>query len=173
MRSIAVPLGWLFAGALALALAGCGGGGGGGSGEIRTISPSDTVLQGTWQRSITYDGTQSAAVSVGASSVPLESDLAAFTTATVALLFVDRFPNKTVSVSGNTVTVTDPGTGQMFTLVVNSFVATNYSGCGACNVGTSVTLTLTVNVTENGVLNSVTISQTRNTVLTIRFTRTA
>lgn len=174
MKLDAVPFRWLFAFALLLALAACGGGGGGGgSGEIRTISPGGSTLQGTWNRTVTYDGTQSATNSVGAASVPSVSDVAAFTTADVALLLVDRFPGKSVTRSGSTLSVTDAATNTNFTLVVNSFVAADYVDCGTCTVGTSITFTITANITENGTFENQPISRTRNTVITLRFTRTA
>jgi hypothetical protein len=173
MKFDAVPLRWLFGLGLLLALAACGGGGGGGTGEIRTISPGGSTLQGTWNRTITYDGTQSASASVGAASVPLVGDVAAFTTADVALFLVDRFPGKTVTRSGSTLNVTDAATNTNFTLVVNSFVAADYVDCGACTVGTSITFTITANITENGTFENQPISRTRNSVITLRFTRTA
>ena len=172
MKLDAVPLRWLFAFALLLALGACGGGGGGGgSGEIRTISPGGSTLQGTWSRTITYDGTQSPSVSVAAASVPLESDVAAFTTANVALLLVNLYPGKDVTPNGSTLTFSDSDTN--LTLVVNSFVASNYVDCGTCTVGTFVTFTITANITENGTLDGQGISRTRPIVMGVRFTRTA
>lgn len=173
MRLDAVPFRWLFAFALLLALGACGGGGGGGGGEIRTISPGDSVLQGTWQRRITYDGVQSGAQSLNGSEVPIESEVAAFTTATVAVLLIDRFPNKNVAVNGNRVTVTDPGTGQVLNVTVNIIWSSSYAGCGSCVVGTAVTIALTVNITETGTLDHQTFGGSRDSTLIVRFTRTA
>ena len=59
-------------------------------------------------------------------------------------------------------------------LVVNSFTASDYLGCGTCVVGTSVSYTLTVNFSESGVFEGVTVNPGTDTlVLKFVYTRTA
>jgi hypothetical protein len=175
MKLDAVPFRWLFAFALLLALAACGGGGGGGgSGEIRTISPGGAALQGTWLRTITFQGgtvgATSTQLTVTAADVPTESEAGAFTTSTAAALQAGRFPNKTVTPNGSTLSVTDPDTG--FTVQVHGLSITNYVGCGSCAVGTAVTLTITADLTEGGLFDGTTFTTVRhNVVLTLRYER--
>ena len=176
MKLDAVPFRWLFAFALLLALGACGGGGGGGgaSGEIRTISPGGAVLQGTWLRTITFQGgtvgATSTQLTVTAAAVPTESEAGAFTTSTAAQLQAGRFPNKTVDQNGSTLSVTDPDTG--FTVQVHGLSVTNYVDCGSCAVGTAVTLTITADLTEGGLFDGTTFTTVRhNVVLTLRYER--
>ena len=59
--------------------------------------------------------------------------------------------NYTVTVNGNTTTITGPNTN--YTIVINSYSASNYQGCGACGVGSTVSFTMVINATEGGLLD--------------------
>ena len=162
-----------FAAVLLLALAGCGGGGGVSDVPAgRLFAPADE-LQGNWQRTVTFDGQATAATSVAGADVPSESEAAAFTTATVAQLEVLRFPGKTVTVSANTVTVTDPDPPvSNFTVQVNALVVTDYAGCRTCAVGSIVTFKITADLTESGLLDGAPPLPTpRSSVLLVRYQR--
>lgn len=160
----------LFTAALLLVLAACGGGGGGGDGSAGRLFAPEVALQGSWQRTISFDGQASASTVVAGADVPSESEAGAFTVATVAQLEAARFPDKTVTVTTNSLRATDPDTD--FTVVVNSLTVTNFTGCGSCAVGTVVSFTITANLTESGRLDGVNVAATtRNSVLTVRYQR--
>lgn len=162
---------WCLA-ALALNLAACGGGGGGSDTQVSTISPATPALQGSWQLTISVDGTPRAPTDLTAADVPTQTAANEFTAAGVAQLFALTFPNKTVTRSGSTVTVTDPDTS--YVLVVNSVSVSGYQGCGSCGVGSAVSVTLAVNFSEGGRFDGITVpARTFDATVTFRYQRTA
>ena len=118
-----------------------------------TVAPTFTPpLSGNWRLSVTAEGETVDAGVVPASNVPTAQTVSQMSVANFGgLLAPVTGTSYTVSVSGNTITVTGPGTN--FTIVVNSFSASNYQSCGACGVGSQVSLLLTVNTTESGTID--------------------
>jgi hypothetical protein len=162
---------WCLA-ALALTLAACGGGGSGSATQVSTIDTATPAFQGNWQLTISFDGTPRAPIDLAASDVPTQTVATEFTAATVAQLVARTFPNKTVTQSGSTVTVTDPDTS--YVLVVNSVSVSGYQGCGSCGVGSAVSVTLAVNFSESGRFDGVTVpARTFDAAVTFRYQRTA
>lgn len=161
----------LFCAALLLSLAACGGGGGGDGGEIRHVNTPGNLLEGNWQLTVSFDGNAAAPTAVAAADVPSEAAAATFSRDTVAQLEVARFPGKTVSVNLNQVAVSDADTN--YQVVVNGIVAINdYQSCGTCAVGTTVSFTITANLTEGGTFDGVAFTTaTHNSLLTLRYVR--
>jgi hypothetical protein len=163
---------WCLAAALALVLSACGGGGGGSDGQVRTISPATPALQGSWQLTISFDGTPRAPVDLAAGDVPTQTAASEFTAAAVAELVARTFPNKTVTRTDSTITVTDPDTS--YVLVINSVSVSGYEGCGSCGVGSAVSVTLGVGFSESGRFDGITVpARSFNATVTLRYQRTA
>ena len=154
---------------VAVFAAACGGGGG----DAPPDTPADTAITGNWALTITAEGETSTAVAVPASAVPTAAQVQQLTTANVAQTFATTsFQGLTVNVSGSTVTVTGPGTN--YTLVINSFQASGYQGCGACTVGTQVSYTVNMSYTESGVLQNQAVPANNDSITVLfRFVRTA
>lgn len=157
------------AAATALLLAACGGGGGD-DGDIRTIEPATPAFQGTWQVEANIDGTTTAAVGAAAAAVPTQQAAASLSATSLAqLIAATRFQGYTVTVNGSTLSVSDPDTN--YALTINSFTVSDYQGCGACGVGTSVRYTVAMNFTESGTLDGFAIPVTTEDAV-VRFTYT-
>ncbi|HEY0822427.1 MAG TPA: hypothetical protein VGD76_01460, partial [Ramlibacter sp.] len=59
-----------------------------------------------------------------------------------------------------------------FTVQVNALVVTDYAGCGTCAVGSIVTLKITADLTESGLLDGAPPLPTpRSSVLLVRYQR--
>lgn len=164
---------WMAAAAAALLLAGCGGGSADGPGQQQILAPANPGIQGAWQLAVTANDVGIAPVAVAAGNVPSAEDVNALDANAVAQIVGSTlFQGYSVSVSGNTVRVTDPDTN--YVLVVNSFTTSNYQGCGACGVGSIVSYTLSVGFGESGVIDARNVPATTGTlVLRLRYTRTA
>lgn len=168
---------WIGAASVVLFLAACGGGGGsagvtggsGGSGTGGSVAPGVPTLQGTWQLTITpLNGVTTAAVTVGATEVSTTGQLDA--PAVARLLAQTRFQAYTTTVTGSSIRVVDPDTDYL--MVVDSVTSSGFEGCGTCGVGTEITFTLSVNFTESGVFEGLTIpSRTTSTEVEVRYVR--
>lgn len=163
---------WLAVSLSALLLAGCGGGGEEGGSRLFG-PPGNATLQGTWQLSVEVDGVLAAPVSVEASVVPTAEMVAQFDTAAAAQqVAIASFQGKVVTVSGSTLRVTDPDTN--YVLVIDSFTVSDYQGCGSCGVGSSVSFTLTLAISESGVFDGLAVPAATGTmVVRFRYTRIA
>jgi hypothetical protein len=118
------------------------------------------TLTGTWEMKLNFDGQTFVAGQIPGSSVPTQTMLSQLNTEMLVgqLTAAEVAQGMTVSGSGNTFTLTGPNTNYTFT--INSFSFTNYQGCGTCGVGSSVTYTVTFNITEGGLLEGVQEPQT-------------
>lgn len=164
-----LPL-WFAAGCAALFLAGCGGGGDDGPG--RSLAPGGPSVQGTWVLTVSIGSTTHAPVDVAATDVPSEDDVANLSAAAVAeLTGTTVFQGYTVTVTGNSIHVTDPNTD--YRLRINSLATANYRGCGDCRVGDEVTFDISVNFTESGLLDGTSVPLNTDTlVMHLRYRRT-
>jgi hypothetical protein len=168
---------WFAASVTMLLLAACGGGGGEeGAGRLFG-PPGNATLQGTWQLSVEVDGVPAPPVTVEASVVPTAEMVAQFDTPAVAQqVGIATFQGRVVTVSGSTLRVTDAeiNNNTNYVLVINSFTASDYQGCGSCGVGSTVSFTLTLDVSESGVIDGVTVPAATGTmVVRFRYLRTA
>lgn len=154
---------------LAASVAGCGGGGGGG--DDAPEPPPAVVFEGNWQLSVSEGGNTSGPVTVPASTVPSAADVDRMTTEEVARqVSSSNFQGYTVAIAGKTIRVTGPDTD--YTLVINSFEASNYQGCDPCGIGSRVAFDLSVNVTQGGTVDGQQIpTSTESVTLGLRYTR--
>lgn len=151
-----------------LLVAGCGGGSG--DSGVREVSP--VVIQGTWELTATSKGVTSHPVSVPGTAVPTQVLLSRLTANDIAKLLALLFQDYTTSVEGSTLTVT--GSDTSYQLTVNSFTVSDYMGCGACGVGSTVTYTATVGFSESGTFKGQAIPPGKGTlVVDFRYLRTA
>ena len=137
-------------------LIGCGGGGGGSS-EVEpspsVAAPVAPVFAGNWRLFVTVEGVQTdTGVITPGDKVPTAETVSQLTVANFSGALVEvPVAGYVVTVDGNRITVTGPNTN--FTVTVNSFSVSNYQSCGACGVGSEVSLQLNVNMTEGGVFD--------------------
>jgi hypothetical protein len=123
------------------------------------VSPTFTGangLSGNWEQRMMIEGQDILVGTFPGASVPTSDSLANATAATaysyVAPTNVSANGSVyTVTSNGNTTTITGPNTS--FTLTINSYSFTNYVGCGACGVNSTVSAVMNVNFTSGGTLD--------------------
>lgn len=121
------------------------------------------ALSGNWQQTTVVEGQSIVGGIVPGNAVPTELILTQSTAATAANYLAPtnvtaNGSTYTVSSNGNTTTITGPGTN--FTLTVNSYSFSNFQGCGACGVNSTVSVTMNANYTAGGTLDGQSIPTT-------------
>ena len=121
-----------------------------------SVSPNFTPpLSGTWRMFITAEGqTIDTQTDFVGKDVPTAQTLSSFNANQFGFgtfLAPVAGVNYTVTVNGNTTTITGPNTN--YTVVINSFQVSNFQGCGACGVGSAVSFTIVINSTQGGLLD--------------------
>ena len=113
-------------------------------------SGGGSTLTGQWEMILTVEGQEFSAGNVDASVVPSTEVLAATDYNVVLSSAGGTYTSDgyTVTVNGNTVTTVGPNVN--LTTVINNFTVTNYSGCGSCGVGSSVSFAYTYDYTFSG-----------------------
>lgn len=130
------------------------------------VSPTFTApsgLSGNWQQTTTVEGQTIVGGLVAASAVPTAQILTQSNASTAASYLAPtnvtaNGSTYTVSANGSTTTITGPGTN--FTLTVNSFSFSNFQGCGACGINSTVSVTMNANYTAGGTLDGQSIPTT-------------
>ena len=166
---------WFAAVASALLLAACGGGGGGSDEKQVDVGPETPALQGTWQLSATENGVPYGGTAVVAADVVTSGELDDLTRADIArLIGATVFSGYTVTFPTTRSLRATNNVNTDYTVTINSFAASDYTGCGTCGVGSTVRFTVAANVTQGGVLNGTTVPDgTGNTQFVFTFTRTS
>jgi hypothetical protein len=120
---------------------------------ITEPKPASGGLAGNWSYLITVNsGGQSGTVDAGpvpGSAVPTLAQLQSVDY--FRQQFTEAYEGMTITGSGNTISVVGPHDN--FTITINSFSASNYQGCGACGVGSTVTYNTVANYTIAGVIS--------------------
>lgn len=119
-----------------------------------SVSPNFTPpLAGNWRMFITAEGqTIDTQTDMPGSAVPTAVTIGSYSANQFGTFLAPvAGVNYTVTVSGNTTTITGPNTN--YTIVINSFSASSYQGCGACGVGSTVSFTMAINATAGGLLD--------------------
>ena len=130
-----------------------------------SVSPKFTPpLTGTWRMFLTVEGqTIDTQTNFAGKDVPTIQTVSSFGANQFGTFLAPvAGVNYTVAVNGNTTTITGPSTN--YTMVINSFQASNYQGCGACGVGSQVSFTMVINSTQGGLLNGVQVPTTTQNV---------
>lgn len=126
---------------------------------VIAVSPTFTpagALAGNWEQRMLIEGQNVLIGTFPGKAVPLADIVTQSTTATAYsyLAPTNVAANGsvyTVSSNGNTTTITGPNTN--FTMTINSFGFSNYVGCGACGVGSTVSVVMNANFTAGGTMD--------------------
>lgn len=131
-----------------------------------------SALSGQWTMVVIVEGTEVNVGTFAGSAVPsssaiVDTDFEAAIGQAASSYSSDGY---TVTGNGNTVTVVGPGTN--LTITINTFSLANYTGCGSCGVGSTVSYSMNYSYTYNGfdsttTFNNLTLSGTS----TVRYTR--
>jgi hypothetical protein len=128
-------------------------------------------LTGTWELRIEEAGESFVAGQFPASAVPTQETIGQFSNAFFqGITSFDNADGKTVTVSGNTATITGPNTN--YTVHLDQMTVTNFQGCGACGVGSQVAITVNTVFTESGLWEGQqSPAQTFNETFNLRYVR--
>jgi hypothetical protein len=134
------------------------------------VSPTFTApggLSGNWQQTTTVEGQSIVGGIVPGSAVPTELILTQSTASSAATFLAPTNVSAngstyTVSANGNTTTITGPGTN--FTITINSYSFSNFQGCGACGVNSTVSVNMNANYTMSGTFDGQSIPATTASV---------
>jgi hypothetical protein len=122
------------------------------------------ALSGNWEMKVVAEGQEYVVGTFPGSAVPPSSALvgvdftAALGQGSESVTYTVDGKTYTVTVSGATSTITGPQTN--FSTTVNSVSVTNYVGCGACGVGSTVSFAYAATATVSGTMDGMTIPTT-------------
>lgn len=113
-------------------------------------SGGGSTLTGQWNGSTVVEGQTISLGTVDGSAVPASLPNVTISSDQAYQQIISSYAGAsyTIVTNGNVITITGPGTN--LTVTINAFSSGNYSGCGSCGVGSTVSYSINYSFTYNG-----------------------
>jgi len=117
---------------------------------ILDTSDDGSGLTGQWNGTTVVEGQTISLGTVDGSAVPASLPNVTISSDAAYQQIISSYAGAsyTIVTNGNVITITGPGTN--LTVTINAFSAGNYSGCGSCGVGSTVSYSINYSFTYNG-----------------------